>query len=107
MRTVPDSTFDEDGSGGAPSQGTCCGLFQDNPLARGHLRKGYAAMSLRTIQRNFKGTCWGETQGYPLAPAHHFQWDVLRKVSGISARARKPSKGTWPGKPQDYPFVRG
>ena len=55
----------------ARSKGTCYGKFQSYPLAPAHFLRGHAAGNLRTIR----------LRGFI------FQRDMLREVSGPSARA--------------------
>ena len=74
----------------APSKGTCCGGSQDLTLVRDHFPKGHGALSLSAIR-----SC-----------VSTFQRDLLRAVSGLSARAKGSSKATYFGECQDYPFVR-
>ena len=73
----------------ASTKGTFCGESQDNPFARGHLPKGHAAGSLRTI-RSCEGT---------------FQCDMEQGVPELSTRARVPSKGKCCGESEDHPSV--
>ena len=75
----------------APSRGICCVESRENPLARGHLPKGHAAGSRRTIR-----TC-----------QRTFQGGMLHGVLGVSARARAPSKEICCGESLDNPLTRG
>ena len=54
---------------------------KDIPLAPTHIPKGRAAGSLRTIRSRYRT----------------FQRDMMRGVSGLSASAMAPSKGTFCG----------
>ena len=122
----------------------CSGEFQDYPA---HLSEGQVAVGHRAIcsrQRNlqrdllrrvsgisargsvsFKATCCGESQEYPLAPERlpkeHaagilslirprkviFQRDMLRSVTGLSARASALSTGSCFREPQEYQSASG
>ena len=73
------------------SKGTCCGEFQDYLFARGYLLKGNAAVSLRTIRSRQRA----------------FHRDMLRGVSGLSARGSLPPKVTCCAEFQNYPLARG
>ena len=126
------------------SKGTCCGESQDYPahLSKGFVTVGHRAICLRqhNFQRDllrrvsgisargsasFKATCCGESQEYPLAPERlpkeHaagilclirprkaiFQRDMLRSVTGLSARASALSTGSCCGESQEYQSASG
>ena len=75
----------------APSKETWNGEFQDFPFERGHHLRRHAAMSVRKI-RSRMGT---------------FNEDMPGGFSGLSTRARAPSKGTCRGESQDNPMAQG